>query len=74
MPEGEPIGVEPVLVRDPGSPSGPRENVPAWQDRKGRVFILGEDGKLHQVLPVGLGQVIISQVLEAMWERMDFTT
>lgn len=61
--EGVPKKAEVVWVSDPGSPSGPRENVPAWIDRKGQVFILGEDNKRCLVLPVGLGQVIISQVL-----------
>lgn len=65
MAEGVPRNVQVVRVNDPGSPSGPRENVPAWV-RRGKVYILGEDNKPYVVLPEGLGQVIISQVLAGL--------
>jgi len=54
--------VETVSVKDEGSPSGPRENVPARLNGKG-VEIQGEDGKWYKVEPVDKGQNIILEVL-----------
>ena len=59
---------EEVLVKDPGSPSGPREEVPARLDGKG-VEIKGEDGNWYVVKPVGLGKRIIQAVVSALYIR-----
>lgn len=77
MPEGVskgvPDGVEVVLVEDRGSPSGIRSGVPAWLDKQGQVFILGEDGQRYLVLPEGLGERVVSQVLGTLQVRHSHT-
>lgn len=60
--------IEEVLVSDPDSPSGPREEVPARLNGKG-VEIKGEDGKWYVVNPEGKGKSIILETLGKIMAR-----
>lgn len=66
--EQEPTGDE-FLVDDVGSPSGPRENVPARMTEGGSLYILGEDRLWHEVFPEGFGKNIIERVLALLGIR-----